>query len=157
MSRRDRPTNPEGDVGATRRQQAVHARSGNDLDRRAQRAAGGRTSSRRAIVTTTRSDSAPSEDGHRRSRWPDPTVTAAAIAAVASCIVTIIGGIIASSNQPRVSCTQVVEEYRRLIVDGHVPHNVLTEPGQDGKSVLLSDDNAHRCGLDSATLEKLAR
>jgi hypothetical protein len=94
---------------------------------------------------------------NRCLHWVDPTVMAATIAAIASVIGAIAGGIITSSNQPKVSCAQVVEEYRRLVVDNHVPPILLTEQGRGGDSMLSSDENAHRCGLGSSTIEELAK
>jgi len=54
-----------------------------------------------------------------------------------------------------VSCTEVVEQYRRLVLLGPKELAALVTPGPDGISPVEADPDARRCGISAATLRAM--
>ncbi|MGH3888375.1 MAG: hypothetical protein ACRDSZ_17710, partial [Pseudonocardiaceae bacterium] len=58
---------------------------------------------------------------------------------------------------PEKTCVAVVQEYRGFVGKDARVVEILTEPGDDGISILSADANARRCGVDSTTLRDLIK
>jgi len=93
----------------------------------------------------------------------NPTVIAAAVAAAGAVIVglvTLTGQLVAAqlgqNRGPEKACVAVFKEYRDVLGGQQDLARILTEPGDDGISVLDADTNARRCGLDARTIRELA-
>lgn len=92
----------------------------------------------------------------------DPTVAAALIVAATSLAggVLLFGQAIIVGQQTSESaakdCLAVVADYDEYVSADPGRVIVLTYPGADGKSLIATDPNAIRCGIDDTALRELA-